>query len=211
MGERIRTRLGQWPQGQRKPHHAHLSTLLPFCWHQSCLSECSKSHSHIILLEFPRSMAWFCPHQQMWVLLSKHKAWRCPKEAGECPSLCRTIWGGVEPSFPWGHSTHTYTPLGPLASARRGGHLEEDSELVSSPCSAVCKGPAWGSPALGSSACSVCSSRDQALSSVGIQDVKPCRFGGQVGIACKGMGSGEGAGLPQWLCRGGGPRICLCH
>lgn len=40
---------------------------------------------------------------------------------------------------------------------------------------------------------------------VGIQDVEPSWFWGQVGIACKGTGSGEGTGPPQQLCGGAAP------
>lgn len=79
--------------------------------------------------------------------------------------------------------------------------------MVSSPSSALARG--WHSTAqpCGSSQWSQDGgSRNQILVSVGVHNAKPRWFGGQGRVACKGAGSGKGAGLLQQLCRGGGPQ-----
>lgn len=94
-------------------------------------------------------MAQFCPHWQVWVLLSKHEAWRFrprgvggagggPVSLSHHPKRSGVIrsWRPQHPHAP---------PLGPLASARRGGPFQEASGSVSSLFSAICTRPALSS------------------------------------------------------------------
>lgn len=146
----------------------------------------------MITLRLPSSVAQFCSHWQMPG--DPQGSWR---RLSSTPSA---EGGGPQP--PVGHSP---PPQGCCGICQERRRFQELSQSVGSPSSALCEGPASGSPASWRQpAVSGHGARDQVLIGAGTRDVEPRWYGGQAGVACQGTGSGAGAAPLQQLCRGGG-------